>query len=136
MKRFLSTQYSETSFNLAAFVLRLTFGFLIFFIHGFEKLNNFSSMAPTFYNFFHIGHSASLGLVIFAEVGCGILLVLGFLTRFAALILFIEMLVAAFMVHQGQSLAHHELACLYGAAFCAILLIGPGRISVDAAMGK
>ena len=32
--------------------------------------------------------------------------------------------------------AVHEQAYLYLAAFVAILLVGPGRISVDGAMGK
>jgi uncharacterized membrane protein YphA (DoxX/SURF4 family) len=33
-------------------------------------------------------------------------------------------------------LAGHESAATYLAAFFALLLVGPGRISVDSAMGK
>jgi putative oxidoreductase len=138
MKRFLSTQYSATSFNLATLLLRLIFGGLICFNHGWAKLNHFSNQAAIFYDPFHIGHKASLILVIFAEVACGLLLVLGFLTRFAALVVVISMAVAVFLFHKGQPLNNsgRELAIIYLTGFIAILLVGPGRISVDSAMGK
>jgi putative oxidoreductase len=54
----------------------------------------------------------------------------------AALVLVISMAVAAFLFHTGQSVEQHEQALVYLTAFFAILLVGPGRISVDGMMGK
>jgi putative oxidoreductase len=136
MKKFFSTAYSDNAFNVAALLLRLTFGLLICINHGFQKLMHFSNQASIFFDPFHIGHKWSLILVLFAEVACALLLVLGLLTRFAALVLVIEMAVAAFLFHKGQSLANHEPALLYLTAFFSILMVGPGRISVDGLMGK
>jgi len=136
MKRFFSTNYTANSFNLATLLLRLTFGGLLCILHGISKLTHFSTMGPGFLDPLHIGHKLSLALVIFAEVFCALLLVLGLFTRFAALVLVISMGVAAFLALKGQALATHELAFAYLAAFAAILLVGPGRISVDAMMGK
>jgi putative oxidoreductase len=136
MKRFFSTNYTENSFNLAALLLRLAFGVLICVDHGLTKLTHFSTMAGSFPDPLHVGHKISLVLVIFAEVFCALLLVLGLFTRFAALVLVINLAVAAFMVHSGQPLSVHEPAFTYLAAFAAILLVGPGRISVDSMMGK
>jgi putative oxidoreductase len=136
MKRFFSTNYTENSFNLAALLLRLTFGAMICIVHGLTKLTHFSTMAGAFPDPLHVGHKISLVLVIFAEVFCALLLVLGLFTRFAALVLVINLAVAAFMVHSGQPLSVHEPAFTYLAAFAAILLVGPGRISVDSMMGK
>lgn len=136
MKKFLSTAYSETSFNLAALLLRLAFGLLICIDHGFSKLMHFNNQQSIFFDPFHIGHRWSLVLVLIAEVLCALLLVLGLLTRLAALVLVIEMAVAAFLFHKGQALSMQEPALLYLAAFFSILLIGPGRYSVDSAMGK
>ena len=75
-------------------------------------------------------------LVVFAEVFCSLLLVLGLFTRIVTLFLVIEMAVAAFLIHRGQSLALHEPALLYLTAFFSLLLVGPGRISVDGMMGR
>ena len=136
MKKFLSTQYSETAFNVASLVLRLTFGLLLCINHGFEKLLHFSKLEYTFADPFHIGHRWTLVCSIFAEVFCSLLLTLGLFTRIAALILVINMSVAAFIIHKGQSLSIHEPALLYLSGFFAILMVGPGRISVDGMMGK
>jgi putative oxidoreductase len=136
MKKFLSTQYSETAFNVASLLLRLTFGLLLCINHGFEKLLHFSKLEYTFADPFHIGHRWTLVCSIFAEVFCSLLLTLGLFTRVAALLLVINMSVAAFIIHKDQSLSIHEPALLYLSAFFAILMVGPGRISVDGMMGK
>ncbi len=136
MKKFLSTQYSETAFNVAGLVLRLVFGLLLCINHGFDKLLHFSKLEYTFPDPFHIGHRWTLVCCIFAEVFCSLLLTLGLFTRIAALVLVINMAVAAFIIHKGQSLAIHEPALLYLSAFFAVLMVGPGRVSVDGMMGK
>ncbi|HMH20318.1 MAG TPA: DoxX family protein [Puia sp.] len=136
MKRFLSTNYSESAFNLAMLLIRLSFGLLILTDHGLAKLTHFGNYENNFSDPLHIGHRLSLVLAIFAEVVCSLLLVLGLLSRFAALVLIINMSVAAILVHKGQSMIIHEPALLYLTAFLSVLLVGPGKISVDSAMGK
>ena len=136
MKRLLSTAYSETAFNLSALVLRLTFGLMVCILYGFDKLMHFSNLKIIFPDPLHIGHRWSLVLVIFAETLCSLLVVLGLFTRFAAFVLVISFGVAAFLVHRGHVQVHAEQVYLYLAAFFGILLVGPGRISVDGMMGK
>jgi putative oxidoreductase len=136
MKKFLSTSYPEGAFNLATLFLRLAFGALICLDHGFQKLTHFSNMQNTFFDPFHIGHRWSLVLTIFAEVFCALLLVLGLFTRVAALVLVVNMAVAVFLFHKGQTIEQHEMPLLYLTAFFSLLLIGPGKISVDGMMGK
>jgi putative oxidoreductase len=80
----------------------------------------------------------SLGLAVFAEVLCAGLLVVGLLTRFAALNLVVTMCVAFFVVH-GAALSGEssgELAFIYLAGFVVLLVAGGGRYSVDHALGK
>src|ERR1700754_1599914 len=136
MKKFLSTQYSETSFNVASLVLRLTFGLLLCINHGFEKLLHFSKLEYTFADPFHIGHRWTLVCTIFSEVVCWLLLTLGLFTRIAALILVIEFAVIPFLIHKGSSLGSRELDLVYLTGFFAVLMVGPGRVSVDGMMGK
>jgi putative oxidoreductase len=136
MKRLLSTAYTEASFNIAALVLRATFGILLFAFHGIDKLTKFSSLRNSFFDPFHIGHQTSLLLVLFAEVFCALFVILGLFTRLAAIPIVISMTVAVFLFHKGQPVANYEKAILFLGGFFGILLVGPGRYSVDGAMGK
>ncbi|SRR5258708_6371441 len=140
MKKFFSTAYSDTAFNLATLALRVIFGGLLCYFYGLDKLKHYSDHQYTFPDPLHIGHRISLVLVIFAELLCSLLLALGFLTRFAALALVISFSVAEFLFHRGHVATMngtlHEQAWLYLAASFAILMLGPGRISIDGAMGK
>lgn len=131
MSKLTSTNYSQGLFNVGTLALRLTFGLLLFIRHGLPKLRGFSSMQHTFYDPFHIGSRWSLCLVIFAEVFCAVLVVLGFVTRFAAIPIVISLTVALFLYQRGQGLANTEMAWVYWTAFVCILLLGPGRISID-----
>jgi putative oxidoreductase len=140
MKKFFSTSYSEGAFNIALLALRVAFGLILCFYYGLDKLRNFGHLQYVFPDPVHLGHRLSLALVIFAELLCGLLLALGLFTRFAALMLVISMGVAEFYANHGHvgfmNGAPHEQAYLYLVVFFAILLLGPGRISVDGAMGK
>lgn len=140
MKKFFSTAYSESAFNVAVLAIRVVFGLILCYFYGLEKIKNFGHLETVFPDPFHIGHRISLALVVFAELLCSLLLALGFLTRFAALVLVIDFAVAEFLIHKGHVATMngnlHEQAWLYFAAFFSILLVGPGRISVDGAMGK
>lgn len=140
MKKFFSTAYGAGAFNVAILALRLAFGLILCFYYGIDKLKNFGHLEYVFPDPFHFGHRISLVLVIFAELLCSLLIALGLFTRFAALVAVISMAVAEFWAnkgHVGMSAGMpHEQAYLYLVAFFVILLVGPGRISVDGAMGK
>jgi putative oxidoreductase len=136
MKKLFSTKYTAGTFNLATFLLRATLGFLMCLNHGAPKIANFSEMKLTFFDPFHIGHRWSLVLCIFAEVFASVLLILGVFTRIAALILFIDMFVAVFLFHRGQEVKDYEEAIVFLVGFGSVLLLGPGRLSVDAMTGK
>jgi putative oxidoreductase len=76
-----------------------------------------------------------------AEFGGGILLIVGLLTPVAALGIAATMIVAVmFHMSQGDPFlgapgkASYELAAAYLAAVLAILCLGPGRLSADAAI--
>jgi putative oxidoreductase len=136
MKRLLTTSCTDTSFNLAAFLLRVIFGSLIFINHGLPKIKRFPELQSTFYDPFHISHQASLLLVLFAEVFCAVFVVIGLFTRLAVIPLVIAMAVVVFMNKQGAPLREIEMPLLFLAAFLAILFMGSGKYSVDGAMGK
>jgi putative oxidoreductase len=82
-------------------------------------------------------------VVTFVELVGGILLIVGLLSRLAALLLTIDLVVAILLVKVNIGLlsppdgsgvgAELELALIAG--FLVLLLAGPGRLSVDQALG-
>lgn len=120
-----------TSFGLL--VLRLWLGLTLLLNHGLAKLKAFDSMAPGWVDPFKIGHTASFTLVVFAEVVAASMLAAGLLTRFAALVLSINMGVAFIVAHKGSLSGGHsgELPFIYLAGFVTLLLAGGGRLSFD-----
>jgi putative oxidoreductase len=116
-------------------LLRLGAGILIIH-HGYQKISHYSEMKSQFMNFMNLGSSVSLGLVIFAEFFCGILVVLGLFTRFACIPLIILMCVILFKVHAHDIFGKGEIDMLYLASFLTILFCGPGMISLDSRVGR
>lgn len=135
MRKLLSTKYSAGAFNTAMLLLRLTVGILMM-MHGYDKLKNFATLEPKFMNFMGIGSSLSLALLIFAEFFCSMFLILGLFTRLAAIPLIIATCVMVFKAHNADVFGDGETATLYLASYVVLLLVGPGRVSVDSMIGK
>ena len=122
--------------NLGLLVLRLWMGFSMLLNHGVEKLKNFSDTAPNFPDPLGIGHTASLALAVFAEFFASLLVILGLVTRWSALVLAIDMGVAFICIHKGalSGQGSGELAFMYLMGYITLLLAGPGCFSVDGAL--
>jgi putative oxidoreductase len=135
MRKIFSTRYSASTFNSALLVLRLALGILLA-NHGYDKLIHYNEMQSQFMDFMGLGKPVSLSLTIFAELFCSILVIIGLFTRLACIPLIILFCVIIFKVLHLDILGKAELPTLYLAGFLAILLAGPGRISVDSMISK
>lgn len=135
MLKLLNLSFLPRSTSLGLLILRVGLGLSMALLHGQAKLLNFSATAAKFPALFGLPSNVNLGLAVFAEVVCSALLVIGFLTRFAALTLSITMAVAFFMVHQGALTGENsgELALIYLLGYLTLLFAGAGRYSVDRA---
>jgi putative oxidoreductase len=124
--------------NVGLLALRVWLGGTILLNHGIGKLTGFRTLSGGFPDPFHIGHTGSLVLVVFAEVVAAALLALGLTTRFAALVLAVNMSVAFVFAHKGALSGDHsgELAFIYLAGFVTLLLAGGGAISMDKVVFK
>jgi len=119
--------------SVGVLVLRLVVG-AAFILHGWPKIQD-----PTAW----MGPEGMPGilqaLAAVAEFGGGIALILGFLTRLAALGIASVMVVAIGVVHLPKGHAFvsldgptWELAAVYLACAVLFLILGPGKISLDA----
>lgn len=133
--KLLSSKVNSGALNFALLLQRVVFGALIM-MHGWPKLMNFAARAQTFADPFGIGKTPSLLLVIFAEFFCGALILMGLLTRLATIPLIITFCVIIFMIHAKDPLMQKETAIMFLGMWVSILCTGPGKYSLDAAIGK
>jgi putative oxidoreductase len=129
-------RYLDRMQPLALLGLRLTLG-IIMVAHGSHKV----------YGHMHeyAGYISSLGLPAWlgyvsalAEFGGGILLIMGLVTRCAAIAVFIDMAVAIGKVHWKHGLlgaGGYEFPLALATIAFALIFLGGGAISIDAIRG-
>jgi putative oxidoreductase len=144
LKRLMGTS-NDVSFT----ILRLVLG-VVFVAHGAQKMLGWFGgfgFHATMESFTHMGMPAPIAfLVICTEFFGGLGLIVGLLTRIAALGIGGEMIGAIFMVHlqngffmnwmgnqKGEGFEYHLLAIAVAAA---LLLRGAGAFSLDRALSK
>lgn len=131
MKIFKSTPEHSMADESAMTILRISVGCMMAFGHGLGKLPPHDGFiagvsalgfpAPEFFAW----------LAALAEFGGGLLLAVGFLTRFNALALSLTMLVAAFGRHLADPFKVKELSLLYLVVFILFMIKGSGKWSLD-----
>ena len=128
-----------TASNLVMLIMRLGFGGMMCYGHGWDKIHKYGSSPSTFsMDPLGIGNTLSFYGAVGAEFGCALLITLGLLTRVACAPLIFSMCVAFFStsLHGGKltfvpNAGASEPAVVYILAFSMILLGGPGRFSLD-----
>lgn len=113
------------------FLLRISVSILML-SHGIPKALEYETLVQNFPDPLNVGTEVSAMLILFAEVGCSILLLLGLFGRFASVTLFIAMMVAAFVHHFGDPWTSRELPLLYASVYACLTFTGPGSTSIDA----
>lgn len=136
MKRIFNTSSNQTVVNAALLILRI--GIACFMLtHGWPKLMKLLAGGEIqFLDPFGLGPTASFVLAIFAEVLCSFLLLLGLATRWATIPLIITMLVAIFVAHAADGFQKQELPGHYVLVYLFLLLVGPGKYSLDYFIGR
>jgi putative oxidoreductase len=138
-KRLLGMRFIPTHPAFGLLLLRVLAAGPLFIHHGIEKLFGFSQMAANFPDPIHIGVIPSLLYAAFSDGICTLLLVLGLGTRWAAFFVFVNLFVAWSAFHHftflGAHNEHGELMVVYMGVMLAIIALGPGKYSVDNAIG-
>ena len=130
LRKMLTPATYGTAPDTGLLILRLGLG-LLMMVHGWSKLIGFNEKAANFYDFLGLGGQVSLGLTVFAEFFCSILLVFGLGTQLVLIPLTILAMVIVFDVKGGDALNEKELGLMYLMGYVALLLTGPGRFSLD-----
>lgn len=128
--RFLFPQtFRGKGVSLLILVLRVVFG-VLFFIHGLDKMLNFSTLVNDYPSVLGFGSYMTLMVSIFCEFCCSLFLMAGLLQRLLTIPMIVAMGVAFFDIHDAM-MPEGELALIYFIVFIVLFLVGPGRYSVD-----
>lgn len=121
--------------SLGLLILRVLVG-ITMLTHGLAKLTSFSELSTTFPDPIGLGSTLSLILIIGAEVGCSLFVIVGAFTRLAVIPLVFSMLVVIFIVHANDPFQMKELPFLYLGIYILLFFTGAGRISLDTIISK
>ena len=131
MKKLLSVNNTPSTTDLMLLIARAGIAALML-THGIPKLMMLVSGAPVkFPPVMGMSAELSLGLTVFAEVFCSVLILAGFATRLATIPLIITMLVAVFYIHGSDPFAIKEAGLQYLLVYIVLLFAGSGKYSVD-----
>ncbi len=134
---FWSTGYSYT--NLGRLFLRLFIGIMLMQF-GVRQLMHYYEMCDVFPAVFGMSSEMSLIVMTIIEIVCSLFIMVGFLTRLMTIPPFIAMIVAEYhlltdFVNQATYLLSWQqqgyLPIMFLGIYFFLLLVGPGKISVD-----
>lgn len=129
-KKLFSVAINMNMLHIWLLILRVGVSILML-THGYPKLVKLISGSAEFADPFGLGSTASLILVILAEVVCSFLLILGFATRIATLPLLFTMGTAVLVIHADHAFQKQEFPLLYAFIYLTILILGPGKYALD-----
>ena len=124
-----SQHFRVKGVSILILLLRLFFG-VLFFMHGLDKMMNFSFLSQTYPSVLGFGSYMTLMVSIFCEFCCSLFLIAGFLVRILTFRMIAAMAVAFFDVHDAM-MPEGELALIYLVVFIILYFLGAGKYSVD-----
>ena len=132
-----STGYSYS--NLGRLFLRLFLG-LMLIQFGTRQIYHFSDLKDVFPHVLGMSPEGTLIVMIIIELLCSVFIMIGFLTRFMAIPPFVAMAIAEFYLLQRADVLPSYLVSwdnpvylpvMFMGIIFFILLVGPGKISID-----
>ena len=115
--------------NISLLILRVSFSVLMIVNHGLSK---FLELWPfNDRDLFGLGSIVSILLFVLGEFIAPIFIAIGYKTRFFSIFPILTMFFAIVLVHMDDPFKSWEKPLLFLIGFLIILLMGPGRYSLD-----
>ena len=131
-----SPKRAQTLICWGLLFMRVSVSLLLLHVHGLPKLMHWSVEVQRIEDPFGLGGTLTLGLAVFAEVICPLLLILGVWARLACLPILAVLAVAVLFVHPEWSLEQGQFAWLLMILFAGLAITGPGPLVIGKALRK
>jgi putative oxidoreductase len=123
-------------FNLAMLFFRVFVSLEMLIVHGLKKLGIGVAQAENIPNPFNLPQVLNTVFALSANIVFPFLVIIGFCTRIATLPSLAVTLTGYFVVHRSDTLLEKDIPFMYSVCYLLILLLGPGKYSVDNAITK
>ena len=117
--------------NIALLLIRIVFAGSMLYGHGLSKFYRLIEGSLSFANPIGIGEAPTLVLAVFSEFLAPLFILIGYKTKIFSFFPAATMFVAAFIVHLSDPFARKEKAILFLIGFIVIMMMGPGKYSID-----
>ncbi len=125
---------SQRLLDSGLLVFRLLAGFALLRVHGWEKIANYKEEVRSIPDPFGLGGEVNVAIAIFSDVFCALLVMGGLFTRLACVAILVTTLVGLLFVHINDPWHGRDVPMVYSIMFLVILLLGPGKHSLDGAL--
>ncbi|MCC8035567.1 MAG: DoxX family protein [Rikenellaceae bacterium] len=134
MRGFLCALFASRGKSAGLLILRLFAGGILL-PHGIQKIENYNALSHSFPDPIGLGSTLSFILILLTETVGSVFVILGLLTRPAALAVSLGMFVAAFLSSpDGFSSQSSQLPLLLMGVYLSLIFSGAGRYSLDGAI--
>jgi putative oxidoreductase len=127
---------SHLTFNVGMLLFRIAASLEIIVVHGFKKIGIGVSVAENVPNPLHLPEVLNNTFATAANIFFPFLVLIGFCTRLATLPTLAVTLTGYFVVHWHDALLVRDTPFVYSLMFFLILLMGPGKYSLDNSISK
>lgn len=134
---FLTSVYPGViSFHLAMLAFRVLISVELMMAHGLKKVGVGVAQAETVPNPLHLPAQLNDLFATSANLFFPVLVIIGFFTRLAVIPVLAVTLTGYFVVHWNDSLLEKDTPFMYSVSFLLIVVLGPGKYSLDHFLNK
>jgi putative oxidoreductase len=123
-------------FDSGMLLLRIAVSLEIAIVHGFKKIGVGVAQSENIPNPLHLPKAFNNVFAIAANIIFPFFVLIGLFTRLATLPTLAVTLTGYFVVHWNDSLLQRDTPFIYSLIFLVILILGPGKYSIDNAIYK
>ncbi|MDB5200865.1 MAG: DoxX family protein [Ferruginibacter sp.] len=123
-------------FNIGMLFFRIAVCLEMILVHGLKKLGISATEAEKIPNPLHLPEFFNDGFAMSANILFPFLVLIGLYTRLATIPTLAVTLTGYFVLHWNDAALVRDTPFMYSAAFLLILLLGPGKYSVDNYISK
>lgn len=127
---------SANNFNVIMLFFRTAISLELIIVHGLKKLGINGAERENIPNPFHLNEAFNDIIAISANLLFPVFVIIGLFTRIAVLPILAVTLTGYFVVHLNDVLSTKDIPFMYSLAYLLILVLGPGRYSVDYLIDK
>mgnify|MGYP003631905708 CR=1 FL=1 len=135
-KTIVATHLNGAAVHGALFLFRTIASLELIIVHGFKKIGIGVAIPEVVPNPLGLPENLNEILAIVANIGFPVFVILGFLTRLATLPILAVTLTGYFILHAHDSLLIKDVPFMYSLVFLFILIVGPGKYSIDSFIYK